>query len=272
MKLTDSQIRNFRTFGFLKLPGLLSADEIDKCRQELDLSMPPPTYNGSNGSNGSPNGQGRDRSVKGGGLNDFAMLSDAPTPFTASLLDDDRFADVAQQLLGRPVLGVSTNGRIWRGDTQWHPDMAELGFTGMRFAIYLDPLTADNGALRFVPGSHVDPLFSQMSRDVPGTFGVEGADLPAYVCECETGDVIVFHLAIWHAAFNGSARRQAQLVYYEDPSTPELQQQAREQFEAADKRMKEYGLPGWFSPYWQSVPDERHQQWVSRARELGLVR
>ena len=265
MKLTDSQIRSFRTFGFLKLPALLTTEEIDKCHQELDLTMPEHPVNGSNGN-------GVDPKVKGGKLNDFAMLSNSPTPFTAGLLDDDRFADVAKQLLGKPVLGVSTNGRIWRGDTQWHPDVEKLGFTGMRFAIYLDDLHAGNGALRFVPGSHADPLFSQMSRDVDGTFGVAGVDLPGSVTvEVKTGDVVVFNLAIWHAAFNGTARRQAQLVYYEDPSTPELQEQARTQFEAADRRMKEFGLPGWFSPYWQSVPDARHQQWVSRVRELGLV-
>ncbi len=267
MKLTDSQIRSFRTFGFLKLPALLNADEIEKCRQELDLTMP----EHKDGNGHGPNGNGVDPKVKGGGLNDFAMLSDSPTPFTASLLDDDRFAHVAEQLLGKSVLGVSTNGRIWRGDTQWHPDVEKLGFTGMRFAIYLDDLTADNGALRFVPGSHVDPLFSQMSRDITGTFGVSSLDLPSFTVEVKTGDVVVFDLAIWHAAFNGVARRQAQLVYYEDPTTPELQQQARTQFEAADRRMKEFGLPGWFSPYWQSVPDARHQQWVSRVRELGLV-
>jgi hypothetical protein len=35
--------------------------------------------------------------------------------------------------------------------------------------------------------------------------------------------------------------------------------------------MKEFGLPGWFSGHWQSVPDQRHQRWVSRVRKLGLV-
>jgi hypothetical protein len=267
MKLDESQIRSFQAFGFLKLPGLLSADEVKLCAEEIDLSMSAPRPDKDAG----PQDGKVDPKVKGGGLNDFAMLSDGRSPFTASLLDDDRFATVAEQLMGKPVLGISTNGRIWRGDTEWHPDVQSLGYGGLRFAIYLDDLTASNGALRFVPGSHVDPLFSQMSYDVAGTFGTTGVDLPSYVCEVKTGDVVVFNLAIWHAAFNGTARRQAQLVYYEDPGTSELEAQARTQFEAADRRMKEFGLPGWFSEAWQSVPDERHQRWVSRVRQLGLV-
>lgn len=267
MEVNEGQVRSFQTFGFLKLPGLLSADEVRLCAQEIELSMSGPRPGDSDGAHGN----GADPKIKGGGLNDFAMLSDGQSPFTASLLDDDRFAGVAEQLMGSPVLGVSTNGRIWRGNTEWHPDVQSLDFGGIRFAIYLDDLTADNGALRFVPGSHLDPLFGQMSYDVSETFGVAGADLPSYVCEVKTGDVVVFNLAIWHAAFNGTARRQAQLVYYQDPGTPELEAQARVQFAAADRRIKEFGLPGWFSDHWQSVPDERHQRWVSRVRELGLV-
>jgi hypothetical protein len=266
MMLNDGQIRSFQALGFLKLPALLSADEMEACAREIDRSLSGPRTD-----TGSPGRSGVNPKVKGGGLNDFAMLSDGRSPFSASLLDDDRFAGAAEQLLGKPVLGVSTNGRLWRGDTDWHPDVRSLDFGGLRFSIYLDDLNADNGALRFVPGSHLDPLFSLMSYDVPGTFGVAGADLPSYVCEVRPGDVVAFTLAIWHAAFNGSARRQVQLVYYEDPGTPALEAQARSQFAAADRRMKELGLPGWFSEQWQAVSDERHQRWVSRVRELGLL-
>ena len=38
-------------------------------------------------------------------------LHDSDTPFIASLLDDPRFADVAEQVLGTKVLGIWSDGR-----------------------------------------------------------------------------------------------------------------------------------------------------------------
>ncbi len=253
--LSEHEINHFRTFGFLKLPGLLTADELAVYEREFNgaLSRWP---------------DNRDTSKKS---NHYAVLSYESTPFAASLLDDNRFAESAQQLLGKPALGVSTNGSIWHGETDWHPDVDVLGFSGIRFAIYLDELKADSGALRFIPGSHRDSLFSSLKRDMSAEFGVSGPDVPSWTCESRPGDVIAFNLAVWHAAFHGVRRRQGAVVYFEDPDTPELRAQATERFERAIRRVTKYGQPSWFTPYWQSVPDARHQSWVQRVRELGFV-
>lgn len=255
MKLTQEQITFFRTFGFLRLRQHLTPEEIQRYRQEFEYGL-------------SQWPDSRETSKK---RNHYAVLAYESTPFIAGLLDDDRFADVAEQLLGKPVLGVTVNGSIWYDDTDWHPDVDLLGFEGIRFAIYLEPLQAENGALRMIPGSHKEPLFSAIGRDSQERFGIPPQEMPGVVCESEPGDVIVFHLSCWHGAFGGEVRRQGAMVFFEDPQTPEVEAMAIDRMQRAIRRVKKYGQPSWFTPYWQSVDDPRHQGWVRRIREMGLL-
>lgn len=255
MILTQEQIHFFRTFGFLKLEQLLTKEEVRKYDAEFDfgLSLWPDS---------------RSTSKK---RNHYAVLMYETTPFIASLLDDKRFAGVAEQLLGKPVLGVTANGSAWYGDTDWHPDVDTLGFEGLRFAVYLEPLTEKNGALRFVPGSHQEPLFSQMGRNSMEKFGINPLQVPSFVCPSLPGDVIVFHLSCWHAAFGGEKRRQGAFVYFEDPQTPEVEELAKERFNRVLLRVEKYGQPSWFTKYWQETGDERHHFWVKRIRDMGFL-
>jgi len=120
------------------------------------------------------------------------------SPFIAALADDPRFADVSEQLLG-----IAVDGNYMVGDTGWHPDALSLDYSGVKFCIYPDPLNAQNGALRVIPGSHREPLHSAIENDPQAAYDLRPEQMPAHVFASEPGDVLVFNIGLWHAAFGG---------------------------------------------------------------------
>ena len=69
------------------------------------------------------------------------MITMGPdTPFLASLLEDPRFCDTAEQLYGEDVFGIASDINRYVGDTRWHPDTGSLHQYGVKFAYYLQPV------------------------------------------------------------------------------------------------------------------------------------
>ena len=93
---------------------------------------------------------------------------------------------------------------------------------GCKFCIYPEPLDADTGALRVIPGSYRAPLFDAL-RKVPAIgddHRIE--DFPGYVCRTEPGDVVLFNLNCWHASRGGRpGRTLLDVVYFAYPKTPQ---------------------------------------------------
>src|SRR5437868_633252 len=75
----------------------------------------------------------------------------AETPISLSLLD--RVEVTAKMILDCAVLPTRAKAVRYSGDTSWHTDSA-IPISSVGFAAYLEPLGADNGALRVLPGSH----------------------------------------------------------------------------------------------------------------------
>lgn len=254
MRISEQQLNQFNTFGFLVFHNLLSPAEVDLYRQEMDAGL--------------------DARIEGGnhdGTKRFwAYLNDSDTPFITSLSDDPRFGDVAEQLLGKDVIAICGDSNYYVGDTQWHPDVTE--FDAVKFTIYLESLDANTGALRVIPGSHREPYHSQIARDTETAFGVRPEDLPAYAFASNPGDVLVFNVATWHSAFGGSTRRRmSTLQYYEDPQTPEITERVGRVLRAsAESYMSRLNRP-MYPSYWRSIDNPRHQRWVGRLAELGVL-
>jgi hypothetical protein len=144
---------------------------------------------------------------------------DEETPLFASLLEDPRFVAPARQLYGEDVLGICVDGNRYVGDTGWHPDSADPSQYGVKFAIYLQPVRAETGALRVLPGSHrqcpwsLEFFAGMQQRPI--------AEVPAHALESDPGDVVAFDLRLWHASRGGAAdRRMCTVVYYADLKTP----------------------------------------------------
>ncbi len=258
VRLTEQQFNYFRTFGFAVFRQLLTPEEVKRYSEEFNKGLD----------------YWLDDNRRHNQKNHYALLMYETTPFIAALHGDPRFADNAEQLLGKPVIGASANGNYWwKGDTQWHPDARSLGFEGVKFVIYLEPRDATNGALRLIPGSHRPPYYHQLSRDPSEALGVRPEEVPCCVFESQPGDVLAFNLACWHAAFGGDDfRRQGVMVYYEDPQTPELTQEVIELILHAKKNAADkYGQPHWFPQYWRLIDNSHHQRWVRRLAELGVL-
>ena len=179
------------------------------------------------------------------------MMS-ASTPFFASLADDHRFADVAEQLIGGAVLPIAVDGNRHVDDTSWHADIQPgASYRAVKFCIYPDRLTGSTGALRLVPGSNSGALHEQLEAANLRTtteagdtaLGVPGSELPHFAFESEPGDVLVFNVSCFHAAFGGApGRRQGVIVYYEDPQTPRARKDIAEQMAGNHSVYSKHGV------------------------------
>jgi hypothetical protein len=247
MMLDESQIRRFDRDGFLFLRGHLEPDESARWREEIRSRL--------DRTREFPRGCGRPH---------WAPMMDEDTPFVASLIDDPRFAGVAEQLLRRPVLGEGTDGSEYVGDTAWHHDSRSPAPQAIKFTLYAEPLTASDGALRFVPGSqHVEYESARLCTQAPGD--------PGDVCvfDSRPGDVVVFDVRVWHAAFGGRERMAGSVNYRIDPRTPAEITDLRGYFEKSREHCAaRYGRP-LYPACWRSHPHPLRARWVARLGELG---
>ena len=155
----------------------------------------------------------------------YVPMMSAETPVSLSFLD--LLEPVAATLLGGPVLPTRAKGVLYRGDTAWHADSASA-VASVGFAAYLEPLRAETGALRVLPGSHRGD-FAEALRTL-GAAGAPAQALPAHVVVTEPGDVIAFDEHLFHASAGGGARRQWRLDYLRDPVGVEAEDHARSYF------------------------------------------
>ena len=93
---------------------------------------------------------------------------------------------MAEQLYGEDVFGIASDVNRYVGDTRWHPDTGSLDQYGVKFAYYLQPVTADTGALRLIPGSHESSFHGEL-RQKMDELELDIPDVPAYIFESEPG-------------------------------------------------------------------------------------
>lgn len=199
-RLNKKQISFFRTFGFLHFPGLLN-DCIDRITDEFELIWK--SHGG--GHNGQPH-DGKKRSC----IVPFPDQSE----YLSRLLDDPRIHDTVASLCGNDFNYFTGDGNLYTSDTGWHSDgFIRNRILSIKMAFYLDPSTRDTGALRVIPGSHLDgdayaETVEKQVRESESHWGIIGAHVPSVALETVPGDVVVFNHNLKHAAFGGSGRRR----------------------------------------------------------------
>ena len=215
--LTAQQVSQYETFGVVILRGLLSAEELKTLRAEFDHM------------DGVADGY---EPFDGSEWRTFSMLGD-DTPFAASLPEDPRFLGPAEQLCGDDVIAYLLNGHRYVGNTPWHyNDGSPVGpyAYGPKYQFPLQPVKADSGALRFIPGSHKLTWQEDLARFEPlgqRWFKTQAAmdyidQVPSYVCEAEPGDAVLFDKRIFHATWGSPTDRHVfAMTYYHYPETPE---------------------------------------------------
>ncbi len=212
--LTTAQADHFRTFGFTVLRGYL-ADRAAALRAEAGAAIRD-AYAAT-----------FDERVIDGISGHYLPMASRLTPVSASLVcDDRRFIDAAGQLLGGPVIPECPEGVLYFFEAGWHTDDG-IGVRGVKFAAYFGELTADNGALRLVPGSHHPEQNARLAayscRRGPARGEAEAAayqaSIPGYIADTSPGDVIAFDLHTWHASTGGRDRLAWTAVYQRCPET-----------------------------------------------------
>ncbi|MDE0314140.1 MAG: phytanoyl-CoA dioxygenase family protein [Candidatus Poribacteria bacterium] len=260
--LTEQQIKHFHTLGFLVFPQLFNQDELDTIHKEFEASMAA-AY--------------RHMPFDGTRRHWLPMMG-PKTPFFANLPEDPRFCAVAEQLYGEDVFCIVSDANRYVGNTGWHPDHnadPTKDCYGVKFAFYLEPVDAESGALRLIPGSHKNPFHEDLRENL-NQFGLEICDVPGYVCESEPGDVVAFDVRCWHASWGGSDdRRMCTVVYYNNPKTPEEDAAARNRASGNAGTTERFNLPDMplYDPHWVANPtgSQKRQRWIDRMRELGFL-
>ncbi len=163
-----------------------------------------------------------------------------------------KLADLANELLGAPVLPGRAKATTYFGATNWHRD-SDGPARSIGMVCYLDTLDACTGALSVVPGS--------FTRDADP--GVEGMAIPTIA-----GDVIVFDEHLLHGATGGSGRRQWRVDFVADNGDDAaLRAYFSSQFS-----------PGWdggynmhryssYGSHWRTL----NQRWTDRLHHLGAL-
>jgi len=262
--LGAKQLYEFKTFGFMIMRKALSDEEIKTIKMEFDARATDASgYDPFDG-------------TKGHNLN---MLGNR-SPFHTSLLEDPRFAGTATQIFGE-VLGQSAHGNRYVKNTSWHCDAGSYEGHGVKFAMYLQPVGANTGALRVIPGSHKRPWFDELDEQPPLRYAWARQDftraeaddviesIPGFVCETKPGDVVAFDLRIYHASLGGSSDRQmCTLVYKNYPKTPQevaaTITEAKTFLAETDNSSNQWNPPRAVPDEWLANPDgsTMRQRWI----------
>lgn len=150
MKFTDDQVRQFNEEGYLFLPGCFSLEEAAVLRAEADVVY----------------AMERDEVVREkSGVARTAFAAHTYNEGFRRLGAHPRLIEPVMQLLEGPVYmhqykvnaKAAFDGDIW----QWHQDYGTWARDdlmpeprAMNIAVFLDEVTAANGPLLFIPGSH----------------------------------------------------------------------------------------------------------------------
>jgi phytanoyl-CoA dioxygenase PhyH len=192
---TAVQVDYFRSFGFLPMPGALPAatqaelfaeaeSELSRCYGSTE-QPPPPDEDGREGY--------------------FLPAMTGRTPTSLALVD--ALEPVASALLGTPETApVYADLTVFHGTTTWHTDIG-MPIPFVKFGTYQTPLDGSTGALRFLPGSHLQP-FRERCQGL--TDALRAQDLPAAIVPMAPGDLIAIHGHVWHAAIAAESYRRLQ--------------------------------------------------------------
>jgi hypothetical protein len=184
------------------------------------------------------------------------------TPHSLALVR--QLAPVASALLKAPVLPSRAKATTYRGSTKWHRD-ADATLKSVGFIFYLEPLNAESGALRVLPGSHWGDYGATLQPFTAGAQIVPGVAIPT-----TPGDVIALDERLFHASSGGDERRQWRVDFVAD--LPGTDQALRDYF------ARQY-TPGWDGGYdvdrYPSYGDHFRTldaRWSERLDQLGAYR
>ena len=226
--LSDTQIEQFATDGYLILKGLVTPVACDLmlsvAKEHLRAAVPPLEYEAEVGYAGAP------ASLDAPGGRTARRLRDAYHRHECFELwaEDKRLVAMLRQIFGEPVVltlahhnCVMTKHPDFGTATGWHRDIRYWSFIKpdlISVWLALGPEHEANGGLKVIPGSHrLDIGRSQLDDldflrpDVAANQALFDQGIPLNL---EKGDVVLFHSGLFHAAGrNTGASVKTSVVY-----------------------------------------------------------
>ena len=268
--LSKQDMTHYEIFGFILMKNMLDQKEIQVMTSEFETGL-------TRAENQTERTSFRKQ------LNWWNMGPD--TPYLASILEQDKFLDIANQVLEGEAIGSFSSANSFSGNrTDWHSDTQAKHWKGLKFGVYLQSLNENTGALRVIPGSHKEPLhsdfkkirlkesfdFSEMKTD---SGGLDVNEIPAYNTRIELGDVIMFDNHLWHGSYGGSEdRRLVTLGYFKNPKTKEELASAVQAVQQEKQVRATFPLlarhPEWTN---NKGHNKTRQFWIDRLKYIGYI-
>ena len=215
--LSEDQLAAYRRDGFVVIPDVLGADEVDALRRVTDEFVEGARAVGANDNiydledTHSP-AEPRVRRIKTPHLHHAEYMKAARHPKIVAVLED-LWGTVR---LDTGKLNMKSAG--YGAPIEWHQDWAFYPHTNQDLAavgIMLDDCEPDNGPMMVLPGSHLGPIYDHHGPDgrFCGAMDPEacGIDLSAAVpCLGKAGSITVHHVRAVHGSatnFSGKPRR-----------------------------------------------------------------
>jgi len=211
---TKQQVLHYKTFGYVIMRNVFSKDEIKVMETEFETAM-----------------KREEVFTPKQGENSFGVhvMVGNDTPFVASLTEDERLYQPSKQVFGEDVVLQEWQGYQYSmiNGTFWHCNDGDPTLGRYRYGAryqwpVFEPVRADTGALRILPGSHLREFQWELRKaDNAGLLNDIG-NVGSVVCEAELGDVVAFDTRVYHAsAPHDIERRVISGIYYHFPETRE---------------------------------------------------
>ncbi len=207
--LTDAQKHHFEALGFLCLRNFFPADELQRYTDAFNETLK------------------RAKGVEVLETNEerrtiatLRFFESNPAVYHP-LLDGDKLNELIGDLLGEEYVFTVSEGALRTHNTNWHhDDVAPEGHLHLKVIFYLEPVRATTGCLCVLPGSHFLPYRERMEKHGEDILPL-GKDVPGiYPIETDPGDLLVFNVKLYHAAFGeGAKRRGIYINFIQKPRT-----------------------------------------------------
>lgn len=200
MQLTPQQLTFFDTFGYLVFPGLFAGEiaAIDEAFTRTVQASEAEMIHWQHRAHAS-----EQRRVLPQFIDRDAYLS--------ALIDDPRIDGIFSSLLGEDYSYRGSDANLFDCTTCWHSDTygALLKYRNVKMIFYLDPLQADTGCFRVIPGSHLfgDAFANGLQACLAKAdsfnqdLGLADDEVPCQVVPTRPGDLVLFDFRVKHATW-----------------------------------------------------------------------
>ncbi|SEK13042.1 phytanoyl-CoA dioxygenase family protein [Paraburkholderia tropica] len=196
---------------------------------------------------------------RGGNVVQWSPLFSADHNAAKLLFMDPDLRLLAERAVGSEVCCVMVDVNRAKGPTDCHSDAQDWELKGIRFNIYLQPLTPGSGALRIFPASHKREIWERLVKSPALTSELDSVCQPV-----SPGDILAMDLRLWHDVESDQTtpREFASVFFYALPETPTeveaIRRSARRNrralsiFKASDLEFSNFATSGALPRSWEN--------------------